>query len=61
MQYLIKYKLFETQSKEEIVKQASAYKSLLDLKMKNGTLYHKVMTNNLTNSVFPKLSKWTKE
>ena len=62
MKHLIEFKLFESEeSKEEIVKQASAYKSLLDLKIKNGTLYHKVMTNHLTNSVFPKPAKWTKE
>ena len=59
MKYLTKYKLFE--DKEDIIKQASKYKSLLDLKRNDITLYKKVMSNHLNNLVFPKSIKWTKE
>jgi hypothetical protein len=62
MKHLIEFKLFESEeSKEEIVKQASKYKSLVDLRRRDTQLYYKVVNNNLTNSAFPRDSKWTKE
>lgn len=61
MQYLIAYKLFETQEtkEEEIVNQASKYKSMLELRKKDTKLYWLIKNNKLENLVFPKSSKWT--
>jgi hypothetical protein len=64
MQYLIGYKLFENEEKvstEEIVKKASKYKSMLELRRRDTKLYWLIRNNNLEYSVFPKKSKWTKE
>jgi tRNA U34 2-thiouridine synthase MnmA/TrmU len=48
-------------SEEEIVSQASKYKSMLELRKKDTKLYWLIKNNKLENSAFPKKSKWTKE
>ena len=55
MEYIISYKLFED---KVIIKQASNYKSLVDLRKEDTDLYNKVINNKLTNIIFPRTSKW---
>lgn len=61
MKYLLGYKIYESLTPEEIVKQASKYNSLLELRRKNSKLYYLVTSHNLEHSAFPKKSKWTRE
>lgn len=67
MKYLLDFKLFEAESKEEnlsneeIVDKASKYKTLSELRRKDSKLYWLVVQKKLINSVFPRKSKWTKE
>lgn len=61
MKYLLGYKIYESLTPEEIVKQASKYNSLLELRRKNSNLYYLVTSHNLEHSAFPRKSKWTRE
>lgn len=61
MKYLLEYKLFESESKEDIIKKASIFKSILDLKRNDLKLYNLVTNNRLENTIFPRKSKWTRE
>ena len=64
MKHLIEFKLFEANenlTNDEIVKRASKYKNIGELKRKDYKLYSLVISNHLTNSTFPRKSKWTEE
>jgi hypothetical protein len=64
MKYLIAYKIFENQEEisiEEIIKKASKYKSLHELKKRDMKLYLLIKNHNLEKTIFPRASKWTEE
>lgn len=62
MKYLLKYDaLFESITNEDIIKKASIFSSILDLKRNNLKLYNLVINNHLENTIFPKKIKWTSE